>query len=132
MVQNVLNTGDLKGHGYLHAGGGAAVGSGSGGAGGQIAVHSSIRNEFRGIWLAVGGVPSGSGDVGGPGTVFIEDMLVRDLLWKSRLYVNGDHLDPPKPVVLNERNPRMVERGLVHRNLADIGFDELMLEKKVS
>ena len=69
--------------------------------------------------------------MGGPGTVCIEDMLVRDLQWQTRLYVDGGNLLAPKPVVLSERNPRMVERGLIHRNLADVGFDELLLQNKV-
>ena len=121
----------MKGHGYLYADGGNAAGTGSGGAGGRIALHSSIRDEFRGTWSAVGGRSSGTRDMGGPGTVFFQDMLVRDLEWQTRLYVDGGNLELPKPVVLVEKNPRFIERNMVHRNLADVGFEELLLQNMV-
>ena len=64
--------------------------------------------------------------------MFMEDMLVRDLQWHSRLYVDGRNVQPPKPLVVYERNPRAQEYGLIHENGADLFFDHVLLENNVS
>lgn len=111
--------------------GGQGHGNAGGGAGGRIAIHSSYNNQYRGALEAHGRGGTTGGDMGGPGTVFIQDMLVRDLDWKYRLYVDGRDLDPPKPLVINETNPLVHTHNVIHDNEASISFDHLMLKNKV-
>ena len=75
---------DLRGHGTMSAIGGTGGSSAGGGAGGRIAIHTSEANEYRGALLAYGRGGSTGGDVGGPGTVFVEDTVVRDQEYSSR------------------------------------------------
>ena len=122
--------GALRGHGLVSAKGGGAGALAGGGAGGRIALFSDYNNEYRGATLTQGG--RGGGDTGGPGTVFAEDTLQRGQRWQSRLYVDGRGRGEDKPLVIYERNPRVVELGLENDNKADVSFDELMLTNEVS
>ena len=124
--------GDMRGHGTVSCMGGPGGGDGGGGSGGRIALHSIDDQQYRGQLRAHGQRGTGGGDMGGPGTVFMEDMLVRDLAWQARLYVDGGGLEPPKPVVVAERNPRVVQHGLTEPNHAHVHLDHLMLQRKVN
>ena len=73
----------------------------------------------------------GAGDAGGPGSVFMQDMIVRDREWHSRLYVDGNGVDPPKPLIIDAKNPVYEQYNIEVDNKADVHFDELMLNNKV-
>lgn len=109
----------LGGHGHSSYGGGS---------GGRIAIHTD-NNEYRGTLRAYGQGGSSSGDKGGPGTVFVEDSL--GLEYQRRLYLDGNDLEIPKPVVIWERNPTVVDANETLPNDADIHFDHVMLNRKV-
>ena len=111
----------------MSASGGQGHSSSGGGAGGRIAVHTSTANEYGGELLAYGKTGTYYGDRGGPGTVFVEDKLA-EFTYQSKLYLDGKSLDPPKPVVVNYRNPRGNE---TLANDADLNFHHLMLNNKV-
>ena len=121
----------MQGHGSVSALGGLGDGTAGGGAGGRISLHSMYHNQFRGSLNAYGRGGTAGGDVGGPGSVFLQDMLVRNLDWEYRLYVDGQNTDPPKPLVINETNPLVHTYGVVHDNFASISFDHLLLKNKV-
>lgn len=110
--------------------GGKGHGIGGGGSGGRIAVHTSSANEYKGFFLAVGQKGTSTGDMGGPGTVFIEDKT-SEFEYQSRLYLDGQNLSPAKPVVIWEKNPRVLASNETLDNNADVSFDHLMLNKKV-
>ena len=124
-------SGHFRGHGTLSAIGGEGYGSGGGGAGGRIAIHTQDSNEFKGGLLAYGSSGSTNGDKGGPGTVFIEDR-VEEFTYQSRLYLDGRDLYPPKPVVVNEKNPRHAESEKPTTNSAHLDFEHLVLNNVVS
>lgn len=110
--------------------GGKGHGIGGGGSGGRIAVHTSSANEYKGFFLAFGQKGTSTGDMGGPGTVFIEDKT-SEFEYQSRLYLDGKNLSPAKPVVIWEKNPRVLASNETLDNNADVSFDHLMLNKKV-
>ena len=62
--------------------------------------------------------------------MFVEDKTGL-FTYQSRLYLDGKDLFPPKPVIVNERNPRIVANGDDIDNDADLNFDHLMLNNKV-
>ena len=68
--------------------------------------------------------------MGGPGTVFIEDRI-EAFTYQSRLYLDGRDLFPPKPVVINEKNPRHVGAEKPNTNNADLDFEHVLLNNKV-
>ena len=70
--------------------------------------------------------------MGGPGTVFIEERLSKTE-WQSRLYVDGNGLSVPKPVVVYEVNPRVARENLTIEddNGAPVHFDHLLLKNRV-
>ncbi len=129
IVIMLFSIGDMRGHGSIQAKGGAGSPGAGGGAGGRIAVHTRLGNEYYGDLVAVGGDGS---DIGGPGTVFIEDMLVQDITWSRRLYLDGRNVDPPKPVIISERNPRVQMMQITEENNAHVAFDEVLLQNMVS
>ena len=61
--------------------------------------------------------------------MFVEQPL--NGTWFTRLYLDNQNADPPKPFVLTERNPRTVREEGTEHNFASYGFDELMLQRKV-
>ena len=83
-----------------------------------------------GALLAYGSTGTSSGDCGGPGTVFIEDKL-EAFTYQSRLYLDGRNLYPPKPVVVNEKNPRHADATKPTTNNADLDFEQIMLNNMV-
>lgn len=126
-----LGLGHFRGHGTLSAIGGQGDGSGGGGAGGRIAVHTQDSNEYKGNLLAYGSSGTTDGDKGGPGTVFIEDRM-DEFTYQSRLYLDGRDLYPPKPVVVNELNPRHASAAKPNTNDADLDFEHIVLNNMVS
>ena len=111
--------------------GGKGDGKAGGGSGGRIALHSLYDTQFRGGLLVDGRPGTQGGDMGGPGTVFMEDTLLWNAKWENRLYVDGkDHRDPS--VVIYERNPRVVRLNLTHDNNADVSFDHILLRNNAS
>ena len=67
--------GNLRGHGTVSCIGGQGHLTSGGGAGGRIALHTWDANEYKGPLLAYGSTGTSTGDMGGPGTVFMEDKL---------------------------------------------------------
>ena len=120
----------LRGYGSVSVVGGQGHGIGGGGAGGRIAIHTNSANEYKGALLAIGQTGSSSGDGGGPGTVFIEDRL-SEFEYQSRLYLDGNDIYHAKPVIIWEKNPRVLASNETLDNNADVSFDHLMLNKKV-
>ena len=111
--------------------GGEGYGSGGGGAGGRIAIHTQDSNEYKGDLLAYGSPGTSTGDMGGPGTVFIEDR-VAEFTYQSRLYLDGRDLATPKPVVVTEKNPRHADSEKPNTNDAHLDFEHLVLNNIVS
>ena len=68
--------------------------------------------------------------MGGPGTVFVEDR-VTEFTYQSRLYLDGRNLFPPKPVVVNELNPRHIGSEKPNTNNADLDFEHVLLNNMV-
>ncbi|KAH3880016.1 hypothetical protein DPMN_003928 [Dreissena polymorpha] len=99
------------------------------GAGGRLAIHTWDYNIFKGeLWAYT---PGGSTirDGGGPGTVFIEDKK-GPFEYQSRLYIDGRNLLIPKPVVVNELNPRHVTDSTQKTtNNANLDFEHLTVQK---
>ena len=126
---------DQRGHGTVSANGGTGDSTSGGGAGGRIAIHTKNANEYKGGLYAYGETGTTGGDRGGPGTVLIEDRMSGGLdseyTYQSRLYLDGKDLLPPKPVIVDERNPRVVASNEDLDNGADLNFDHLMLNKRV-
>ena len=120
----------FRGHGTISASGGRGDYSSGGGAGGRIAVHIMDGDEYRGALTALGAGGTNNGDVGGTGTVYVEQY--KNGTWYSRLYLDNQNVQPPKPLILGERNPRTIREGRMEHNFADFAFDELMLKNKVS
>jgi hypothetical protein len=86
----------LSGSGVVRANGGegypALGGYAGGGGGGRIAAY--IHNDtFTGTWEAVGG---GDGNVGGPGTIYLENMTTG---YKELLIDNQDLAGPPAVIL---------------------------------
>lgn len=125
-----FHKGSFRGHGKLSVIGGKGHTTAGGGAGGRIGIHARDNNEYGGKLLAYGETGTTTGDRGGPGTVFVEDKT-GIFTYQSRLYLDGKNLDPPKPVIVNERNPRNVTNGDEIDNDADLNFDHLMLNNMV-
>jgi hypothetical protein len=71
------------------------------------------------------------GDIGGPGTILIEDEYpgagTTGPTWYTRLYLDGQNVIPPKPLYLNERNPRTIANGANETNNADYAFNFAMI-----
>ena len=65
----------MSGHGTISTIGGKGHQSAGGGAGGRIAIHTWDSNYYKGALLAYGSGGTTDGDIGGPGTVFIEDKV---------------------------------------------------------
>ncbi|WAR26297.1 TENX-like protein [Mya arenaria] len=107
-------SGQFSGHGKISSIGGKGQGAAGGGAGGRIAIHTWGYNYYKGELLAYGRGGTESGDLGGPGTV---------------LYLDGQYLQVPKPVVINEINPRHTTSETPNTNDAHIDFEHLMLNK---
>jgi len=128
----MIVSGDLRGHGTVSARGGEGDGNAGGGSGGRIAMHSKYDTQFRGHLLAYGRTGTQGGDMGGPGTVFMEDTVTWNEKWENRLYVDGRGADQQKPCVIYERNPRMVKLNFTHDNNADVSFDHVLLANKAS
>ena len=127
----VLFKGQFRGYGTLSAIGGKGYGSAGGGAGGRIAIHTRDANEYKGGLLAYGSPGTTSGDMGGPGTVFVEDRT-EPYTYQSRLYLDGRNLYPTKPVVVNEKNPRHATAAKPTGNNADLDFQHVLLNNIVS
>jgi len=72
-LYNYLIAGKFSGHGKISAIGGVGQGWAGGGAGGRIGIHTWDYNHYKGALLAYGSGGSTGGDLGGPGTVFVED-----------------------------------------------------------
>ena len=125
-----FQSGHFRGYGSLSAIGGLGYGSAGGGAGGRIAIHSRDAYEYKGSLLAYGSPGTSDGDMGGPGTVFVEDRIT-EFTYQSRLYLDGRDLYPPKPVVVNELNPRHVGSEKPNTNNADLDFEHVLLNNKV-
>lgn len=123
-------TGQFRGHGTVSTKGGTGHGSAGGGSGGRIGIHSYLHNEFRGSLLSTGEGGTTTGDIGGPGSVFVEDRVTL-YTYQSRLYVDGNSLTSPKPLVVWERNPRIVSNNVPIDNGAHLNFDHMMLNRKV-
>lgn len=122
---------ELRGHGSITAVGGQGHESSGGGAGGRIALHTSVYNEYFGELRAIGQSGTTSGDMGGPGSVLVED-CVQDYYCQTRLYLDGNMLQKPKPLIITEKNPRLAEKqSQPIPNGADISIDELMLNNMV-
>lgn len=70
--------------------------------------------------------------MGGPGTVFFEERLTKTV-WQSRLYIDGQGLKKPKPIILSEINPRIARENLTIEddNGAHVHFDHLLLKNRV-
>lgn len=70
--------------------------------------------------------------MGGPGTVFFEEKITKTT-WQSRLYIDGQNLDIPKPVIVSEVNPRLARENIIieDNNGAWLHFDHLLLQNKV-
>lgn len=128
-----ITTGYLRGHGSISARGGvgntASPATGGSGSGGRIAVHVTIKDEYRGGFYALGGVSPGS-QHGGSGTVYIEE-IQGDRLFR-RLYIDNQNANPPKVFLLDEMNPKTLKANTTEENGAEFGFDELMLQGDVS
>ena len=62
--------------------------------------------------------------------MFIEDKQ-EAFTYQSRLYLDGRNLYPPKPVVLNEKNPRHADAAKPTTNNADLDFEQIMLNNMV-
>lgn len=88
----------------------------------------TIRDEYRGELNSLGGKGTGASH-GGPGTVYVEEDVGEKLV--RRLYIDNQNARPAKVFVLRERNPKTVRRNATEENLADFGFDELMLQGEV-
>jgi hypothetical protein len=127
-----ITTGYLRGHGAVSSlgGTGSVYGAlrGGSGSGGRIAVHISIKDEYKGGFHALGGVGTGS-QHGGSGTVYVEEAIDQKL--SRRLYIDNMNANPSKVFVLDHRNPKTIARGEKEENFADYGFDELMLQRQV-
>ena len=87
-----------------------------------------IKDEYRGDFYALGGVGAGA-QHGGSGTVYVEEVR-GDYLYR-RLYIDNQHANPPKVLLLDERNPKTTRANATEENDADFGFDELMLQGEV-
>lgn len=128
-----ITTGYLRGHGSISARGGvgntASPATGGSGSGGRIAVHVTIKDEYRGGFYALGGVSPGA-QHGGSGTVYIEEVQ-EDRLFR-RLYIDNQNANPPKVFLLDEMNPKTLKANDTEENGAEFGFDELMLQGDVS
>lgn len=128
-----ITTGYLRGHGSISARGGvgntASPATGGSGSGGRIAVHVTIKDEYRGGFYALGGVSPGS-QHGGSGTVYIEEVQGDHLF--RRLYIDNQNANPPKVFLLDEMNPKTLKANATEENGAEFGFDELMLQGDVS
>ena len=122
---------DMRGHGVLRSVGGDGSGNAGSGSGGRVSIHTESSQQYRGAMLAYG-FRSTTGDTGGPGSVFVQDMLVRNTEWEFRLYVDGQNAEPPKPLFINETNPIIHRHGIVHDNMASLSFDHMLLQHKVS
>lgn len=70
-----IHLGQFSGHGTISAIGGLGHGHAGGGAGGRIGIHTWDYNHYKGELLAYGAGGTTGGDIGGPGTVFIEDKV---------------------------------------------------------
>ncbi len=126
---NIL-PGHFQGHGVISALGGRGDYTSGGGAGGRIAVHITEADEYRGALTALGAAGTNNGDRGGTGTAYAEQF--ENGTWYNRLYLDNQNVDPPKPLILSERNPRTVREDRTEHNFADYAFDELMLKNRVS
>jgi hypothetical protein len=71
------------------------------------------------------------GDVGGTGTVFIEDKRLieetQQTVWYSRLYLDNQHTMPPLKLLLDTANPRRAADNTKEPNEASYGFWEVSL-----
>ena len=79
-----LTVSDFRGHGKFSANGGMGASNGGGGSGGRFAAHTSVANQFRGALEAHGVGGTNGGDIGGPGSVFIEDEIVSGVEFSTR------------------------------------------------
>ncbi|KAJ7340204.1 hypothetical protein OS493_002935 [Desmophyllum pertusum] len=93
--------------------------------GGRIAVHVTIKDEYRGGFYALGGVSPGS-QHGGSGTVYVEE--VQEDHFFRRLYIDNQNANPPKVFLLDEMNPKTLKANATEENGAEFGFNELMLQ----
>ncbi|XP_072025321.1 uncharacterized protein [Amphiura filiformis] len=124
-----VTTGHFRGHGVISASGGHGDHTSGGGAGGRIAVHITEADEYRGALTALGAAGTSNSDRGGTGTAYAEQF--ENGTWYKRLYLDNQNVNPPKPLILGERNPRTIREGRTEHNFADYAFDELMLKNKM-
>lgn len=128
-----ITIGYLRGHGSISARGGVgnidSPATGGSGSGGRIAVHVTIKDEYRGGFYALGGVSPGT-QHGGSGTVYVEEVQGDHLF--RRLYIDNQNANPPKVFLLDEMNPKTLRANATEENGAEFGFDELMLQRDVS
>ena len=123
-------SGHLRGHGTASALGGQGHKTSGGGAGGRIAVHISYLDEYRGALEAIGAGGTSSGDWGGTGTVYVEEIINGTA--RTRLYLNNQNAVPSKPFILTETNPRVLYEGSDLHSGAPFAFDEVTIQKGVS
>ncbi|KAL4230250.1 hypothetical protein ACF0H5_010636 [Mactra antiquata] len=126
-----IEAGRIFGHGKISSVGGKGYTTSGGGAGGRIAIHTWDYNHYKGKLWAYGSGGTTTGDIGGPGTVFIEDKL-SPFTYQTRLYLDGQGLVIPKPVIINEINPRHVvefTQGFNNTNNALLDFEHLLLKQ---
>ena len=131
-MRSIIVSGDLRGHGTVSSCGGKGDGNAGGGGGGRVALHSLYDTQFRGSLLVNGNKGTNGGDIGGPGTIFMEDTLIWNEKWENRLYVDGKDANQLKPCIIYERNPRVVRLNLTNDNNADVSFDHVLLKNKAS
>lgn len=110
--------------------GGKGYGIGGGGLGGRIVVYIFSVNEYKGFFLVVGQKGISIGDMGGLGTVFIEDKIL-EFEYQFRLYFDGQNLFLVKFVVIWEKNLRVLVSNEILDNNVDVSFDYFMFNKKV-
>jgi len=127
-----ITTGYLRGHGSVLARGATSNSHkssyGGSGSGGRIAAYIRIKDEYRGAFLALGGLGSGE-QHGGSGTVYVEEM--RDGKHYRRLYIDNQGAKPVKTFILDQMNPRTARANSTEENGANYAFDELMLQGEV-
>ena len=97
----LINTYYLDGDGSFEANGGAGS-SGGGGGGGRIAIRFSNQSSFIGTMQALGG--NGRSDLGGAGTVFLQDSSNSTRPYRKLIVINGKKerkLTPQEPRISN-------------------------------
>ena len=79
--------------------------------------------------MALGGAGGSGGDWGGTGTVFVEENINGTA--RTRLYLNSQNIQPPKPFILTETHPWILYQESAMHSYAPFAFDEITLEQGV-